>query len=77
IGAHPALWFRVLVLAEFDRLIAFSRETLRVVALAPEKVGALQAIRPLQRQGVRVMLGQSAATWDQACSACDAGADGL
>lgn len=38
-GAHPAQWFRELDLAEFDRLIAVSRETLRVVALAPEKRG--------------------------------------
>ncbi|HDG1104087.1 TPA: N-acetylglucosamine-6-phosphate deacetylase [Klebsiella aerogenes] len=76
-GAHPAQWFRELDLAEFDRLIAVSRETLRVVALAPEKEGALQAIRHLKRQGVRVMLGHSAATWEQTCSAFDAGADGL
>lgn len=36
-GAHPAEWFRELDLAELDEMIAISRDTLRVVALAPEK----------------------------------------
>ncbi len=46
-------------------MIAVSQHTLRVVALAPEKEGALQAIRHLKQQNVRVMLGHSAATWQQ------------
>ncbi|MBE9787926.1 N-acetylglucosamine-6-phosphate deacetylase [Escherichia coli] len=39
--------------------------------------GALQAIRHLKQQNVRVMLGHSAATWQQTRAAFDAGADGL
>lgn len=58
-------------------MIAVSQHTLRVVALAPEKEGALQAIRHLKQQNVRVMLGHSAATWQQTRAAFDAGADGL
>lgn len=76
-GAHPPELFRELHLSELDELIAVSRRTLRVVALAPEKPGALQAIRHLKQQGVRVMLGHSAATWEQTTAALDAGADGL
>lgn len=76
-GAHPPELFRELEIAELDQLIAVSQQTLRVVALAPEKEGALQAIRHLKQQNVRVMLGHSAATWQQTRAAFDAGADGL
>lgn len=76
-GAHPPELFRELDIAELDSLIAASRHTLRVVALAPEKPGALSAIHHLKQQGIRVMLGHSAATWQQTCAAFDAGADGL
>ncbi|WP_436858987.1 N-acetylglucosamine-6-phosphate deacetylase [Citrobacter tructae] len=76
-GAHPPELFRELELTELDALIAISRQTLRVVALAPEKPGALKAIRHLRQQGVRVMLGHSAASWAQTQAAFDAGANGL
>ncbi|WP_421672628.1 N-acetylglucosamine-6-phosphate deacetylase [Raoultella terrigena] len=76
-GAHPPELFRELDIAELDTLIARSRQTLRVVALAPEKPGAIAAIHHLKRQGVRVMLGHSAATYEQTCAAFAAGADGL
>ena len=76
-GAHPPELFREMEIAELDQLIAVSQHTLRVVALAPEKEGALQAIRHLKQQNVRVMLGHSAATWQQTRAAFDAGADGL
>lgn len=76
-GAHPPELFRELAIAELDRLIAVSQCTLRTVALAPEKPGALEAIRYLRRQGVRVMLGHSAASWVQTRAAFDAGANGL
>lgn len=76
-GAHPPALFRELHLAELDGLIAISRNTLRVVALAPEKPGALQAIAHLRQRDVRVMLGHSAATWAQTRAAFDAGASGL
>lgn len=76
-GAHPPELFRELNLEELDTLIALSRQTLRVVALAPEKTNALEAIRHLKSRDVRVMLGHSAATWAQTLAALDAGADGL
>ncbi|MCI1899368.1 MAG: N-acetylglucosamine-6-phosphate deacetylase [Enterobacter sp.] len=76
-GAHPPELFRELDTAELDTLIAVSQHTLRVVALAPEKPNALAAIRHLKQRGIRVMLGHSAATYEQTRAAFDAGADGL
>lgn len=76
-GAHPAALFQEIDLQELDKLIAVSQNTLRVVALAPEKAGACDAIKHLKKQGVCVMLGHSAATWEQTQKAFAAGADGL
>lgn len=76
-GAHPPELFRELDIEELDALIACSQHTLRVVALAPEKPGALAAIRYLKQRGVKVMLGHSAAGWAETQAAFDAGADGL
>jgi N-acetylgalactosamine-6-phosphate deacetylase len=76
-GAHPPELFRELEITELDALIAVSHNTLRVVAVAPEKTGALHAIRHLKHRGVRVMLGHSAASYEQTRAAFDAGADGL
>lgn len=76
-GAHPPELFRELDIAELNALIEVSQNTLRVVALAPEKPGALQAISHLKQHGLRVMLGHSAATYNQTLAAFDAGADGL
>lgn len=76
-GAHPPELFRELNEAELDRLIDASQNTLRAVALAPEKPGALAAIRHLKKRGIKVMLGHSAAGYDETVAAFDAGADGL
>lgn len=54
-----------------------SQNTLRVVALAPEKPAALEAIKHLKSRDVRVMLGHSAASYEETLMAFDAGADGL
>ncbi|MGK3225229.1 N-acetylglucosamine-6-phosphate deacetylase [Enterobacter soli] len=76
-GAHPPELFRELDIAELNALADVSQNTLRVVALAPEKPGALQAIRHLKQRSIRVMLGHSGATYAQTLAAFDAGADGL
>ena len=46
----------------------------RLVTLAPERAGALDAIRLLVERGVVVSLGHSTATYDEAVAAIDAGA---
>jgi len=76
-GAHPPALFRELDIAELNALSDVSQNTLRVVALAPEKPGALQAIQHLKQRGIRVMLGHSGATYTETLAAFDAGADGL
>lgn len=76
-GAHPPELFQALRICELDRLIDVSQNTLRVVALAPEKPAALDAIKHLKSRNIRVMLGHSAATYEQTLSAFEAGADGL
>lgn len=76
-GAHPPELFRELQISELDTLIADAQGTLKVVALAPEKPDALNAIRHLKQRGLNVMLGHSAATYEQTLAALDAGADGL
>ncbi|HDZ8844079.1 TPA: N-acetylglucosamine-6-phosphate deacetylase [Aeromonas dhakensis] len=76
-GAHDPALFRALDLAELDQLQQVARGTLKVVALAPEKTGALAAIRHLKQAGIRVMLGHSAADHDTTMAALAAGASGL
>ncbi|HCE8948898.1 TPA: N-acetylglucosamine-6-phosphate deacetylase [Morganella morganii] len=76
-GAHSPELFRELQISELDTLIADAQGTLKVVALAPEKPEALIAIRHLKQRGLNVMLGHSAATYEQTLAALDAGADGL
>ncbi|MGI2965887.1 N-acetylglucosamine-6-phosphate deacetylase [Vibrio cholerae] len=76
-GAHPTQWFRELALEELDDWISYSDNQLLKVALAPEKSGALEAIRYLDAHGVKVMLGHSDASYDQVQLALDAGAKGI
>jgi N-acetylgalactosamine-6-phosphate deacetylase len=76
-GAHDPALFRELDLAELKQLQRQARGTLKVVALAPEKVNALAAICHLKAAGIRVMLGHSAAGHDTTLAALTAGATGL
>ncbi|MCE2595029.1 N-acetylglucosamine-6-phosphate deacetylase [Motilimonas cestriensis] len=76
-GAHPTEWFRELSTSELDSLISYSDNQLVTVALAPEKRGALDVIRHLKQQGIKVMLGHTDASYDQVQAALDAGASGI
>ncbi|WP_158160021.1 N-acetylglucosamine-6-phosphate deacetylase [Vibrio metoecus] len=76
-GAHPTQWFRELALEELDDWISYSDNQLLKVALAPEKSGALEAIRYLDAHGVKVMLGHSDASYEQVQLALNAGAKGI
>lgn len=76
-GAHPTNWFRDLSIEELDSWISYSDNQLITVALAPEKSGALEAIRHLDKQGIKVMLGHTDATHDQVQQAMEAGANGI
>ncbi|MBJ7018890.1 N-acetylglucosamine-6-phosphate deacetylase, partial [Vibrio cholerae] len=76
-GAHTTQWFRELALEELDDWISYSDNQLLKVALAPEKFGALEAIRYLDAQGIKVMLGHTDASYEQVQLALDAGAKGI
>lgn len=76
-GAHPTQWFRELTLDELNDWILYSDNQLLKLALAPEKEGAIEAIRYLDAQGVKVMLGHTDASYEQVKLALDAGAKGI
>ncbi len=76
-GAHDQALFRELDVSELNHLQQLARGTLKVVALAPEKPNAITAIRHLAANGVRVMLGHSAADHGTTMAALAAGASGL
>jgi N-acetylglucosamine-6-phosphate deacetylase len=69
-GAHPKHLIRAPDLEWLGALPAI----VRVITLAPEQPGSLDAIALLVRRGVVVSLGHSNATFEQAMAAVDAGA---
>jgi N-acetylglucosamine-6-phosphate deacetylase len=70
-GAHPPLN----LLPQGEALERVSRlKTLKLITLAPELDGALDAIRALTVQGVVVSIGHTDATYEQTLAAIDAGA---
>jgi len=50
---------------------------IRVVTLAPELAGALETTAALVAAGIRVQIGHSAGSYEQACAALHAGASGF
>ena len=72
-GAHEEALLRDPDMAELDRLLAAADGIIRVVTIAPERAGALAAISHLRAHGVRVSLGHSAATQQEAEAAINAG----
>jgi N-acetylglucosamine-6-phosphate deacetylase len=75
-GAHPIDALRDPVLADVDQLLDAGAGTVRMVTLAPERAGAIDAIRHLSSRGVVAALGHSGADYLTACAAIDAGVTG-
>jgi len=73
-GAHNRVWLRPPSAAELAQLAAVAGPAFRTVTLAPELPGAEAAIRWLVERQVSVSLGHTAATYEQALAAVDAGA---
>jgi len=71
LGAHPTLNLEPRGDA-FDQVLAM--RALRLITLAPELVGALEAIRRLIARNVVVSIGHSNATFNEANAGIDAGA---
>jgi N-acetylglucosamine-6-phosphate deacetylase len=71
-GAHRADWLADPTPDRLDPLLA--HPALTMMTLAPERDGALDAIRRLVARGVRVSLGHTDATAEQVAAGADAGA---
>jgi N-acetylglucosamine-6-phosphate deacetylase len=73
-GAHPASLLRDPEPAEVEALAAAAGDALVMVTLAPERAGALDAVRVLAARGVRVAVGHTDASYEQTRAALGAGA---
>lgn len=71
-GTHDPAVIRAPDLAE--ALSWLDAAAVRIVTMAPELPGALAVLKALDAQKVRVAIGHSGATWDEAAAAADAGA---
>ena len=69
-GAHPKQWLRPID----DRWLGDLPAAVRIVTLAPELDGAVAAVAALAARGTVVSLGHSAASFDLAEAATEAGA---
>lgn len=75
-GAHNEQFFLPLEQHYFEQIIAAADGALKVLALAAELEHAEPSIRWLRAHGIRVMLGHTDASFDQASAALAAGACG-
>jgi N-acetylglucosamine-6-phosphate deacetylase len=73
-GAHDPALLTVPSVRDVEGLLDVAGGHLRMVTLAPELPGALEAIRRLCAAGVVAAIGHTDATYDQARAALDAGA---
>ncbi|QCR45265.1 N-acetylglucosamine-6-phosphate deacetylase [Curtobacterium sp. SGAir0471] len=73
-GAHNASYLVDPAPAAVDALLAAGAGLLRQVTVAPELPGALDAVRRFVDAGVRVAVGHTVCSYDQARAAFDAGA---
>ena len=73
-GAHQPSLMRDPDPAEIDRVLEAGGGTIRMVTIAPERDGALAAIRQIVDAGVVAAVGHTEATYDQTRAAIDAGA---
>lgn len=73
-GAHDPAALRDPDPADVDRLLALGRGTIRMVTLAPERPGGIDAVRRISAAGAIPAIGHTDATYDQTRAAIDAGA---
>ncbi|MBX6356614.1 MAG: N-acetylglucosamine-6-phosphate deacetylase [Micromonosporaceae bacterium] len=73
-GAQNPAYLRDPSMAELADLLELGGGAVRMVTLAPERAGALDAIRMLTANGVVAAVGHTDATYEQTLAAVDAGA---
>jgi N-acetylglucosamine-6-phosphate deacetylase len=74
-GAHDPLLLRDPNVKEIEELLAIGNGHVRMVTIAPELNGAIDSIKYLVSQGVKVAIGHSAADFDLALRGVEAGAN--
>jgi N-acetylglucosamine-6-phosphate deacetylase len=75
-GAHPPELLTDPEPAGVAALLAAGRGTVKMVTIAPERVGALESIRMMTSQGVVAAIGHTDADYDTCRAAIEAGARG-
>ena len=73
-GAHDPALLRDPDAGELHRVLSVGSNTIRMVTLAPERVGGLDAIRRVVDAGAVAAVGHTEATYEQTRAAIDAGA---
>ena len=73
-GVHPREHLQPPSLALFDQMLAAADGSVRILTLAPELDGAAELQAAAIEKGVRVAIGHSNASYEQAIRAVDAGA---
>jgi len=73
-GVHPEVSIREPSVELFERLQAAARGNIRLMTMAPELAHALELIEHVKKTGVRVSMGHSKATAEEAFAAISAGA---
>ncbi|MHB1394970.1 MAG: N-acetylglucosamine-6-phosphate deacetylase [Clostridia bacterium] len=73
-GAHPENLIREIDMDEIKALIEKSNNTIKVFTIAPEKQKSFEAIDYLTDMGVKVSMGHTNATYDEAIQAVESGA---
>lgn len=72
-GAHPKDCIRELDIKEINELIDLSKNTIKIITIAPEKTGSENIIKELVEKGIIISLGHSDATYDQTIKAIENG----
>ena len=72
-GAHIPAWLRIPNAAETEKVLALTKNHLRIITLAPELPGAAAMIRRLVEAGVTVSMGHTDASYEQAQEAIQSG----
>lgn len=75
-GAHPEELLRDPTISDIDTLLDAGRGGVRMVTIAPERPGAMEAISHLHAKGVVVAIGHTAADYETTQEAVAAGARG-
>lgn len=74
-GAHSPEFIREVNLIELKDLLAVGKGTIKIIAIAPEKLNSLECIEYLRKNGVNVSMGHTNATYTEAIDSINRGAN--